>query len=61
MRDYDFNIIKTHVEEKYNAGMGGIKAPVEGKLTTYFFRDVDVTLPESSVNSPIPKEGELYA
>lgn len=59
--DDDFNIIKTHVEEKYNAGMGGIKAPVEGKLTTYFFRDVDVTLPESSVNSPIPKEGELYA
>ena len=59
--DDDFNLLKSHVEEKYAAGMGSISADVTGTLRTYYFPGEKVALPSEGENISIPKEGTKNA
>lgn len=59
--DNDLNFISTHVEESYVAGMGNIKASVDGKLDTYFFTSEKFEIPDINQNINYPKKGESHA
>lgn len=58
--DDDFNLISSNVKEEYVAGMGNIKATVNGEITTYFFPDEELEIPDLNTKINFPKEGEAH-
>ena len=59
--DNEFNLISSHIEENYVAGMGNIKATVNGTMDTYYFVDQErPILTDLSQKINYPEKGVLY-